>query len=432
MNRIFKLKPLFSKEFASATTSVVSTINRQNTTSCPDHVIPLFNSHRRYPNVLVFLKRYENGGRQRKEKSYDSWRNTFRGFGGVVTMLSAGWLSWIPGFGKEEIKEGYMAVPISGYKSIEGEGVTEMRFKMEKLCMDIQYKLCQELKQLESNVSFKVDRWERLEGGGGVSCVLQGGVTFEKAGVNVSVVHGNLPPAAAAQMRSRGKDLPKTDKDLPFYALGISCVIHPVNPFVPTIHFNYRYFEVDVGSGNIQWWFGGGSDLTPYYLDEDDARHFHSSLKEACDKTDVALYPKYKKWCDNYFTVKHRGESRGIGGIFFDDLDTPAQEHCFNFIKTCAEAIIPSYIPLVVKHKDDPFTQDNVVWQQLRRGRYVEFNLVYDRGTRFGLLTPSARIESILMSLPLTARWEYMHTPTPNSPEGKLMKVLKEPREWVK
>lgn len=344
--------------------------------------------------------------------------------------MASAWLPWLSFFKDKEPREGYMAEPISGYEAVEGN-VSEMRLKMEGLCMDIQYRLCRQLETFESKKTFCVDRWERPEGGGGVSCVLQDGDTFEKAGVNVSVVHGNLPPAAVAQMRSRGRNLPQ-DKELPFYALGISCVVHPVNPYVPTIHFNYRYFEVEDGSGNIHWWFGGGSDLTPYYLDEDDAQHFHSTLKEACNKTDASLYSKYKKWCDDYFNVKHRGERRGIGGIFFDDLDTPAQEQCYSFVRSCAEAVIPSYVPLVTKNKDTPFTPENVRWQRLRRGRYVEFNLVYDRGTRFGLLTPSARIESILMSLPLTARWEYMQTPEVGSPEEKLVKVLKEPRDWIK
>ena len=321
------------------------------------------------------------------------------------------------------------AEPISGYEALNGN-LLEPRLQMEKLCMEIQYKLCKELEKFEDK-KFTVDRWMRKEGGGGISCILQDGKTFEKAGVNISVVHGSLPPAAVKQMRSRGKQLPEGREKLPFYAVGISCVIHPINPMVPTVHFNYRYFEVNNGSEKPIWWFGGGSDLTPSYLDEADAAHFHGVLKEACDANDQSYYPKFKKWCDDYFNVSHRGERRGIGGIFFDDLDSPSQDACFNFVSSCAHSVIPSYVPLIEKHHDDVYTEDHKHWQQLRRGRYVEFNLVHDRGTKFGLHTPGARIESILMSLPLTARWEYMHSPEPGSDEDKLLQVLRNPRDWV-
>lgn len=326
-------------------------------------------------------------------------------------------------------KEGnWMAEPISGHAALEGN-LLEMRLRMEKLCMDLQAQFCRELERFEGK-KFRVDRWQRKAGGGGITCVLQDGKTFEKAGVNISVVHGTLPPVAVAQMRSRGKDL-MDGKELPFYAVGVSCVIHPVNPMVPTVHFNYRYFEVNSGSGKVISWFGGGTDLTPYYLNEEDAKHFHSTLKQACDSSSPEYYPKYKEWCDNYFHIPHRGERRGIGGIFFDDLDSPSKEECFQFVSACANSVIPSYIPLVEKHHNDPYTAEQKCWQQLRRGRYVEFNLVYDRGTKFGLHTPAARIESILMSLPLTARWEYMHQPEPGSPEDSLLQVLKNPREWI-
>ena len=323
-----------------------------------------------------------------------------------------------------------MAEPISGSQALEGEP-SEMRLRMEKLCMDLQGKLCGELERFEvGRKKFKVDRWTRKEGGGGISCVLQDGDSFEKAGVNISVVHGILPPSAVTQMRSRGKQLEEGEK-LPFYAVGVSCVIHPVNPMVPTVHFNYRYFEVKDSSGNIVSWFGGGTDLTPYYLNREDAKHFHSTLKKACDSSDLSYYPKYKKWCDDYFDISHRGERRGIGGIFFDDLETPSKDKCFQFVSTCAVSVIPSYIPLVEKHNNDTFDENHKRWQQLRRGRYTEFNLVYDRGTKFGLHTPGARIESILMSLPLTARWEYMHEPEPGSAEDQLLQVLKTPQDWI-
>lgn len=324
----------------------------------------------------------------------------------------------------------WKAEPISSWSALQG-APSEMRLRMERLCMDLQGDLCAELERFESGgKKFRVDRWTREAGGGGISCVLQDGESFEKAGVNISVVHGNLPPAAVAQMRSRGKQM-QEGKQLPFYAVGVSCVIHPVNPMVPTVHFNYRYFEVDDGSGTTLSWFGGGTDLTPYYLNVEDAKHFHSTLKEACDTHDENYYPKYKEWCDNYFHIPHRKERRGIGGIFFDDLETPTKEECFKFVTSCARSVIPSYIPLVEKHYRDRFDDGHKRWQQLRRGRYTEFNLVYDRGTKFGLHTPAARIESILMSLPLIARWEYMHEPESGSPEDQLLQVLRNPQEWI-
>ena len=279
-------------------------------------------------------------------------------------------------------ESGWVAEPISGYSMMDNMENAEMKVRMEKLCLDLQYKLCKALEkfEIEGNggerkgdkgnevQNFRVDRWTREEGGGGISCVLQDGKVFEKAGVNISVVHGKLPPPAVKQMKGRGKDLPD-NQVLPFYAIGVSCVIHPVNPFVPTVHFNYRYFEVEVGEDRRLWWFGGGTDLTPYYLDEEDATHFHRTLKDACDKSDPQYYPKFKEECDRYFTVTHRGEKRGIGGIFFDDLDAPSQEECFNFVSNCSDAVISSYIPIVERHYRDSYTKEEVEWQQLRHGR---------------------------------------------------------------
>ncbi|KAM4888779.1 oxygen-dependent coproporphyrinogen-III oxidase, mitochondrial [Thomomys bottae] len=307
----------------------------------------------------------------------------------------------------------------------------DMKTKMELLILETQAQVCQALAQVDGVANFSVDRWERKEGGGGISCVLQDGRVFEKAGVSISVVHGNLSEEAAKQMKSRGKLLKTKDGKLPFCAMGVSSVIHPKNPHAPTMHFNYRYFEVEDADGNKQWWFGGGCDLTPTYLNQEDAVHFHRTLKEACDQHGPHLYPKFKKWCDDYFFIAHRGERRGIGGIFFDDLDSPSKEDAFRFVQSCAQAVVPSYIPLVKKHCDDSFTPQEKLWQQLRRGRYVEFNLVYDRGTKFGLFTPGSRIESILMSLPLTARWEYMHSPSANSKEAEILEVLRHPKDWV-
>ncbi|CAG8785362.1 14859_t:CDS:1, partial [Acaulospora morrowiae] len=208
--------------------------------------------------------------------------------------------------------------------------------------------------------------------------------------------------------------------------------MHPNNPHAPTIHMNYRYFEIDNDDGTAKlWWFGGGSDLTPSYLYEEDAVHFHQTIKDACDKHDPNYYPKFKKWCDDYFFLKHRGEARGVGGIFFDDLSEKPAEEIFAFVKQCGNSFLPSYVPLIKRRKDTVFTEKEKEWQQLRRGRYVEFNLIWDRGTKFGLQTPGSRIESIFVSLPLTARWEYMHTPKKGSREEKLLEVLKNPRDWA-
>lgn len=323
----------------------------------------------------------------------------------------------------------FMGEPVSDLSKLEKTS-GDMRTKMELMIMKIQSDVCKSLESIEGEEAvFKVDRWLRKEGGGGVTCVMQDGTIFEKAGVNVSVVTGQLPAPAVQQMRSRGKTM--DEGSLPFFAAGVSAVIHPRNPMVPTIHFNYRYFEVVNKDGSTQWWFGGGTDLTPYYLNEEDAKHFHRTLKNACDKHEPTYYAKFKKWCDDYFNIAHRGERRGVGGIFFDDLDTPNQEEAFKFVTSCAESVVPSYVPLVVKHKDDPYGYAERQWQLLRRGRYVEFNLIYDRGTKFGLYTPGARYESILMSLPLIAKWEYMHEPEPDSKEAILIEVLKNPRDWL-
>ncbi|XP_066455258.1 oxygen-dependent coproporphyrinogen-III oxidase, mitochondrial [Eleutherodactylus coqui] len=335
-----------------------------------------------------------------------------------------------PGEELERRVAGFMAPPVTEMEQLRRSG-GEMCSRMELMIMETQAEVCRALQAADGGAGFTVDRWQRAEGGGGVSCVLQDSKIFEKAGVNVSVVHGYLSEEAIQQMRSRGKDLKTKDGKLPFCAMGVSSVIHPKNPHVPTIHFNYRYFEVEEADGNKQWWFGGGTDLTPTYLNLEDVTHFHQTLKEACDKHNPGFYPKFKKWCDNYFFIKHRGERRGVGGIFFDDLDSPSREELFQFVKSCAKAVVPCYIPIVDRHKNDSFSPEEKMWQQLRRGRYVEFNLVYDRGTKFGLATPGSRIESILMSLPLTARWEYMHIPAADSREAEILEVLREPKDWV-
>ena len=218
--------------------------------------------------------------------------------------------------------------------------------------------------------------------------------------------------------------------DLDFFATGLSLVLHPKNPMAPTVHANYRYFERGEGKKQGSWWFGGGADLTPSYLFEEDATHFHQVHKKVCDRHQVADYDKFKKWCDEYFFIKHREERRGLGGIFFDDINDATRDDCFDFVTDCAESFLESFLPILNKRKDLEFSDQQREWQQIRRGRYVEFNLVYDRGTTFGLTT-NGRIESILMSLPLTSRWEYCHEVEHDSEEGKLVKLLRSPIDWV-
>ncbi|KAF1833150.1 coproporphyrinogen III oxidase [Decorospora gaudefroyi] len=315
-------------------------------------------------------------------------------------------------------------------------GVSEqspMRLRMEQFIKQHQKQIVAELEKVDGT-KFKIDTWQRAEGGGGITCVLQDGKVFEKGGVNTSVVYGRLPRAAIQKMRANHKALDPDVDSLEFFAAGLSMVLHPHNPNAPTVHLNYRYFETADEFGNTNaWWYGGGCDLTPSYLYDEDAIHFHGAIKQACDKHDKAYYPRFKKWCDEYFNNKHRGETRGVGGIFFDDLDETEkdQEQLFSFVQDCLSAFLPSYLPIINRRKDMPFTEEQKHWQQIRRGRYVEFNLVHDRGTAFGLNTPGARVESILMSLPLTARWQYMHEPEKGSREERLIDVLKNPREWV-
>lgn len=336
-----------------------------------------------------------------------------------------------------------------------------MRLRMEKLIKEHQKKITEELSRIDGK-PFRVDTWTRPNGGGGISCVLQDGNVFEKAGVNVSVVYGELPRAAIEKMRADHKSFVGADVDsLNFFAAGLSLVLHPHNPMAPTVHLNYRYFETsdpkDPLNGDKNWWFGGGTDLTPSYLFPEDCKHFHQTIKDVCDKHDPTYYPKFKEWCDKYFYLPHRGEARGVGGIFFDDLDASflessssssqnPQETLFSFVSDALASFLPSYVPIIERRKDMPYTPAQKEWQQLRRGRYVEFNLVYDRGTSFGLRTPNARVESILMSLPRTASWAYMdpisgtRTETDvdeevnvegKEKEREMMDVLRNPRQWV-
>ncbi len=319
------------------------------------------------------------------------------------------------------------SIPDTLVRSIDGND--SMRRKFEILCRGAQESICKAIEEVDGEGKFRSDAWVRENGGGGISRVLTGGKVFEKAGVNLSVVYGTMPQEALKAATERGFDRAKgmaPGERIPFFACGLSSVMHPKNPFAPTMHFNYRYFETDGGV----WWFGGGTDITPSYLDEDDMKHFHGTYKKACDKHDETFYPKFKKWADEYFRIPHRGETRGLGGIFFDDLDDRDPEKLLAFASEGLNSVVPAYCPIITKHKDDPFTPQQKQWQLMRRGRYVEFNLVYDRGTIFGLKT-GGRIESILMSLPETARWEYDHHPAAGSEEEKIMQCFREPREWV-
>lgn len=294
----------------------------------------------------------------------------------------------------------------------------------------LQDDICSALEQADGMARFKEDKWEREGGGGGKTRVISNGKVFEKGGINTSVVHGSITEQMQGQL-----NLPATSQGQEWFAAGISIVIHPLNPFVPTIHCNYRMFEIS-GPENItnQIWFGGGTDLTPYYLFEEDAIHFHQTYKNVCDEFDELFYPSFKKNCDDYFVNTHRNnERRGIGGIFYDhqkpDDKMPAEDW-MNFGKSCGEAFTTSYLPIVEKRKNTAYNEPQRNWQEIRRGRYVEFNLIHDRGTLFGLKT-NGRTESILMSLPPSVRFEYDYKPELGSEEEKLLKVCLHPGEWV-
>ncbi len=298
--------------------------------------------------------------------------------------------------------------------------------KFNEYILDLQKKICNALEEVESKEKFIEDAWTREEGGGGLSRVITNGNVFEKGGVNTSKVYGSLPEAMQKAFNVGESN---------FFAAGLSLVIHPNNPFVPTVHANWRYFELFNKEGNkIDSWFGGGSDLTPYYLFDEDAKHFHGTLKNAIQPFGDELYSSYKKNCDEYFVNKHRNnEARGIGGVFYDYLrpkDDEDARRLFNFQQANGNAFIDGYLPIVKRRKDLPFGEKEKHWQEIRRGRYTEFNLIHDRGTLFGLKT-NGRTESILMSLPPTVRFEYNYQPEKGSEEDKLLRVCLHPREWI-
>jgi coproporphyrinogen III oxidase len=289
----------------------------------------------------------------------------------------------------------------------------------------IQDDICRALEAVDGKAKFEEEKWERDGGGGGRTRIIQNGNIFEKGGVNFSAVHGQLPEQMQRAL--------KVDKD-EFFATGVSIVIHPNHPLVPIIHMNIRYFEMPAVDGtNSVRWFGGGIDLTPHYVIDKDAQYFHSQLKAVCDKFNSDFYSKFKPWADDYFFIKHRNETRGIGGIFYDKLvatDELSWETIFEFSKALGRSFIPTYTELVNRNRDKSFTDDQQQWQYQRRSRYTEFNLVYDAGTKFGLET-NGRIESILMSLPPTAKWLYNYQPQPGSEEERTLSLLKKGIDWV-
>ena len=288
----------------------------------------------------------------------------------------------------------------------------------------LQDNICHSLEQADGKARFVEDAWQRAEGGGGISRVLTGGAVFEQAGVNYSHVFGANMPASATAHRPElaGRS---------FNACGVSLVIHPNNPYLPTTHANVRFFIAEKPGEAPVWWFGGGFDLTPYYPFEEDVVHWHQTAKAAVDPFGAQYYPAYKKWCDDYFYLKHRGETRGVGGLFFDDLNQPGFEQSFALMQAVGEAFIPAYLPIVEKRKATPYSERERQFQLYRRGRYVEFNLVYDRGTLFGLQS-GGRTESILMSMPPLVRWQYGYQPEADSAEAQLYQRYLQPQDWLK
>lgn len=294
---------------------------------------------------------------------------------------------------------------------------------VERYLLGLQDRICAALAELDGKAGFRTDRWDRPEGGGGITRVLAEGAVFEKAGVNFSRVSGaSLPPSATAhrpELAGRG-----------FTALGVSLVIHPLSPRVPTSHMNVRLFVAERAGEAPVWWFGGGYDLTPYYPHDEDCRHWHATARDACAPFGAEVYPRYKAWCDDYFFLRHRGETRGVGGLFFDDLNAWDFPTCFAFQRAVGDSFLEAYLPIVRRRMGEPWGERERDFQLWRRGRYVEFNLVFDRGTLFGLQS-GGRTESILMSLPPLARWDYDRRPEAGSEEARLADEYLRPRDWA-
>eukprot|EP00887_Chlorella_sp_A99_P000589 scaffold17.g589.t1 len=302
-----------------------------------------------------------------------------------------------------------------------------MRCRFEKMIRDVQDSVCKAIEDVDGT-KFRTDAWTRPGGGGGITRVMQNGNVWEKAGVNVSVVYGSMPPEA--YRAAIGKDVDATERVLYFVA-GISTVMHPWNPHCASLHGHSRYFQTEDWNGIPgQWWFGGGVDIIPSWVVPEDMAHFHGVCKAVCDRHDPAYYPKFKAWCDEYCLIKHRGETYGLGGFFYDDLNDRDPKELFAFATDAANHMVEAYLPVVKRHINDPYTDKQKEWQQIRRGRYVEFNMVCGRGTAFGLMT-GARTESILMALPLTASWMYDYHPAPGSPEADFIDACRNPRSWV-
>lgn len=289
--------------------------------------------------------------------------------------------------------------------------------------LNLQDRICAGLQAEDGKASFQEDSWVREEGGGGRSRVITDGGVFEKGGVNFSHVHGTqLPPSAtAARPELAGRS---------FEAVGVSLVMHPENPYIPTSHANVRFFIAEKPGEEPVWWFGGGYDLTPYYGHRDDCQHWHQTAKSACDPFGEAVYPRFKQWCDDYFFLKHRNEPRGVGGLFFDDYNEPGFEQSFGLMRSVGDSYLEAYVPIVQRRKGAVWGEREREFQLYRRGRYVEFNLVYDRGTLFGLQT-GGRTESILMSLPPLVRWEYDWQPEPGSAEAELYDIYLKSQSWI-
>jgi coproporphyrinogen III oxidase len=297
------------------------------------------------------------------------------------------------------------------------------KHQVKAFLMALQDSICAELAAADGVSIFVEESWDRAEGGGGRSRVLTHGAVFEQAGVNFSHVFGDKMPASATAHRPElaGRK---------FEAMGVSLVIHPLNPHIPTSHANVRFFIAEKEGEAPVWWFGGGFDLTPFYPVEADVVHWHQVAKDCCDRFDPAYYPKYKKWCDEYFYLKHRNETRGVGGLFFDDLNEPGFEQSFAFMSAVGEAFTMAYLPIVERNKNKAYSEAQRQFQLYRRGRYVEFNLVFDRGTLFGLQS-GGRTESILMSMPPLVRWQYGYQPEAGSAEAKLYERYLQPQDWL-